>query len=170
MPYLIPRNANLTPTTDQRRNNQKRIEGLSSQNFKKYSDYFFFIHIDPYLRFWHWTGMLIGLYFFTLLFIGLPSSWSLALAKLSLGIFFFYGLALVAHYLYDGGAAKTEPGHFIDSTPTIIYINLLSGIGLYQKRLQRFIAEYPFTVKAFDLIERPTLWERLKGHAAHSLY
>ena len=128
--------------------NLKRVLAFGPERFDCYQDYFFFVHIDPVQRFWHSMGMVVGLFFFTMLFY----SWSIwSILFYFLGVFFFYGIGVISHAYYDGHSGKSEIKYFHITTPTVIKINLLTLSGLYQKYLDKFIQKYPFTVEAFEL-------------------
>lgn len=158
---LIPANARWRPTSESRAENCRRVAAHAPERFKKYSDYFFFIHVDPVLRFWHSLGMFAGIAFFALLVFNI-SNWPWNLVLYSLGVLFFYGFGVISHYFYDGGVAKTGRKHFWDSLFTVIYFNTLTAFGLYQRRLRRFVEEYPFTIEAYELLPKSE-WERRRG-------
>jgi hypothetical protein len=161
---LFPRNSCWIPTRESRAICRQRVTAAQPSQFKSYQDYFFFLHIDPVLRFWHTIGMFAGVAFFVLLVLNW-TNWYWNVGFYLLGVLFFYGFGILSHYAYDGGAAKTVRKHFLDSTPTVIYINLLTVSFLYQKRLCEFVREYPFTVTAYDLVPKEE-WRR--PHAARS--
>jgi hypothetical protein len=136
----------MDPTT--RALNLKRVSSFGPDKFDSYQDYFFFVHIDPIQRFWHSMGMIVGLFFFYMLFY----SWDLwSILYYFLGVFFFYGVGVLSHAYYDGHSGKSEIRYFHVTTPTVIKINLLTLTGLYQNYLKKFIQKYPFTVDAFDM-------------------
>ena len=156
MDPLVPQNTRWLPTRKSRQESRERLGCYSSAHFKSYADYFFFLHFDPVLRFWHAIGMWVGIVLFMITPM-VSHSWIQAGVMTFLGFFYFYGFGLLSHMVYDGGAAKTEAGHFLDSMPTVMYINWLSTSGRYQKRLQAFITEYPFTVEVYRLVRRSEL-------------
>lgn len=136
----------MDPTTKSK--NLKRVLEFGPERFESYQDYFFFVHIDPIQRFWHSMGMVVGLFFFTLLFY----SWNIwSILFYFLGVFFFYGIGVISHAYYDGHTGKSEIKYFHITTPTVIKINLLTLTGLYQRNLNKFVQKYPFTVDAFEL-------------------
>jgi len=165
MAALIPPNVRWIPNAATRAENRRRLAPYDSSHFKRYSDYFFFLHFDPVQRFWHAVGMWVGIGLF-----GMIWAWRdrplAALGIFAVGFVFFYGFGLFSHLAYDGGAAKTEPGHFLDSMPTVIYINVLSTTGLYQRRLRAFVAEYPFTAEAYGLLPKPAASARARRRVA----
>jgi len=83
------------------------------------------------------------------------SGWQLnTLLYYLLGVFFFYGLGVISHYIYDGGAAKSDPNFFWTTTKVVIEVNLYTILGIYDRRLRAFVNKYPFTQKAFELEEK----------------
>lgn len=146
-----PKNSKWVMDGKTRQSNQARVAKYGPEEFKTYQDYFFFVHIDPIQRFWHASGMIVGLYFFTMLFY-VWSSWSFLYYLL--GVFFFYGVGVISHAYYDGHSGRSEIKHFLTTTPVVIKINLLTLCGLYQKSLEKFIQKYPFTVEAYDMETR----------------
>lgn len=147
------------PSPNVRAASRNRVAAFEPAQFEKYSDYFFFIHIDPILRFWHALGMIAGIGFFVLLLFNW-TNWYWNVVYYVLGVFFFYIVGIISHHVYDGGGAKTERKQFFDSFPTVIYINLLTATGLYQSRLRRFVEKYPFTIEAYALVPRSELASR----------
>ena len=118
--------------------------------FKTYNDWFYFIHIDPAQRIVHAFGMFAGSYFFIMLFL----EWSFkSIVYYLLGVFFFYVLGIISHLIYDKGTAKSDPKYFIPTFIPVIKFNILTSLGIYDNSLRRFCDKYPFTVKAYDLVE-----------------
>ncbi len=70
------------------------------------------------------------------------------------GMFFFYFLPLISHFIYDGGTAKSTPDKFHSTLIPVIHINLLTLTGRYDNWLRNYIQKYPFTVEAWELEER----------------
>jgi len=143
-----PRNSKWIVDSKTRSVNLARVDKYGPEHFENYQDYFFFVHIDPIQRFWHSIGMIIGTYFFFMLFY----SWNIwSILYYFLGVFFFYGFGVISHAYYDGHSGRSEAKYFHLTTPTVIKINLLTLTGTYQKYLNTFIKKYPFTVDAFDM-------------------
>lgn len=153
---LIPREARFFPSKEMRIKAGRRVEHYSLDHFENLQDWFYFIHIDPAQRYVHAVGMLIGIviYLAQLLYLSELSLLS-HLIFFSVGTFFFYGLGIVSHVIYDYGTAKSEPKNFLPTYPVVIKFNLLTLIGRYDQDLRRFVARYPFAIEAFDLIEIP---------------
>jgi hypothetical protein len=150
MNALRPRNTSLFISSQMRESNSERVKIYGPNKFNSYEDWFFFVHIDPYQRFWHCIGMFIGTFFFFMLFY----SWSLwSLIYYPLGVFFFYGLGVLSHRYYDGNSGMSHPRYFYKTTFTVIKINLYTILGLYNRELQRFVKKYPFVLEAFELKE-----------------
>lgn len=146
-----PRNSKWIMDGVTRKRNLSRVEKYGPEQFDTYGDYFFFVHIDPIQRFWHAIGMIIGTYFFFMLFY----SWNIwSILYYFLGVFFFYGFGVISHAYYDGHSGRSEIKYFHVTTPVVIKINLLTLTGLYQKYLNKFIEKYPFTVDAFEMEAR----------------
>lgn len=143
-----PKNSKWIMDPSTREKNLARVEKYGPENFDSYGDYFFFVHIDPIQRFWHSMGMVVGTFFFFMLFY-VWSSWSFLYYVL--GVFFFYGIGVISHAYYDGHSGRSEVKYFHVTTPVVIKINLLTLTGTYQKYLQKFIKKYPFTLEAFDM-------------------
>jgi hypothetical protein len=143
-----PRNTKWIMDRETRAKNLKRVEAYGPEKFETYGDYFFFVHIDPIQRFWHSFGMIVGTFFFFMLFY----AWNLwSILYYVLGVFFFYGFGVISHAYYDGHSGRSEAKFFHITTPVVIKINLLTLTGLYQWYLKKFISKYPFTVEAFDM-------------------
>jgi hypothetical protein len=154
--YLVPRSARLFPTQKSRSFHIERNTIYTSDKFNTYNDWFYFIHIDPYLRWVHAFGMVVGVIFFSISFYNF---WILGLNSFPItlcliGTFFFYFLPLLSHYYYDGGGAKSSPDSYLSTFIPVIHINLLTLTGRYDRWLRKFIIKYPFTVEAWELVER----------------
>jgi hypothetical protein len=154
--YLIPKSARLIPTDETRKFHLARNAKYTMDKFNSYNDWFYFIHMDPFLRWIHAIGMVIGL---ILYFFSAYQSWILGFSlnvvfTFFSGMFFFYFLPLMSHYIYDGGTAKSTPDKFLSTLIPVIHINLLTLTGRYDKWLRNFILKYPFTYEAWDLEER----------------
>jgi hypothetical protein len=80
--------------------------------------------------------------------------WSLmSVAYYLLGVFFFYVLGIISHLIYDKGTAKSDPKYFIPTLIPVIKLNLFTVIGMYDGSLRDFCKKYPFTIKAYELVE-----------------
>jgi hypothetical protein len=145
------------PSSEVRAENRQRLNEYSIERFNGYGDWFYFIHIDPVVRFWHSLGFVVGTSLYISAIVAF-SWWSIPLALG--GLFFFYFLGLISHFYYDGGLAKSDVGHWHESTPLVIRIILTSITGRYNGQLEDFIRRYPFTVDAYGL-------ERI-GHAGEA--
>lgn len=147
---LVPKNSRFFPSKEQRNLSSQRIKEYPPEKFETYNDWFFFIHIDPVQRFIHAFGMYVGSFFFIMIFI----EWSkLSFLYYLLGVFFFYGLGVISHAIFDKGTAKSEPKYFITTLKDVIYFNLATTFGFYDKALRRFIKKYPFVIDAYQLEE-----------------
>jgi len=158
---LVPKSARLIPTAETRAFHRKRNATYTVDKFESYNDWFYFLHIDPYIRWIHAIGMMIGFFFYlvaayTIWILGFNSG---AVIQILFGAFFFYFLPLISHYYYDGGGAKSTPDRFHSTLIPVIHINLMTLTGSYDKWLRKFIEKYPFTSDAWDLEER-TLKEK----------
>lgn len=153
---LIPREARFFPSKEMRIKAGRRVEHYSQDHFESLQDWFYFIHIDPAQRYVHAIGMLIGMVIYLAQFLYLSELSLLAhLILFSVGTFFFYGLGILSHVIYDYGTAKSEPKNFLPTYPVVIKFNFLTLVGRYDQDLRRFVARYPFAKEAFDLIEIP---------------
>lgn len=153
---LIPRSSRAFPNQGSRDFHRERNALYTPENFENYNDWFYFIHVDPYLRWIHAVGMVLG---FVLYFIAGLKLWlfgfTLECVLIFLtGLFFFYFLPLISHFFYDGGTAKSTPDKFHSTLIPVIHINLLTLTGRYDLWLRKFIQKYPFTVKAWELEEK----------------
>lgn len=154
--FLIPKSARLIPTAESRKFHQARNEQFTPEKFEHYNDWFYFIHVDPFLRWIHAIGMMIGfiLYFFAAYEFWIFGFTFGVVANFMVGVFFFYFLPLISHYIYDGGSAKSTPDKFHSTLIPVIHINLLTLTGQYDKWLRKFIEKYPFTMEAWQLEEQ----------------
>lgn len=154
--HLAPKSSRLLPSKDTRAFHLDRNGKYGPEKFQSYNDWFYFIHIDPILRWWHAGGMVIGSLFY--IFAALDFwVFGLTLAmtiKIFVGVFFFYCLPLISHYIYDGGTAKSSPDKFHSTLIPVIHINLLTLTGRYDQWLRKFIEKYPFTTEAWQLEEK----------------
>lgn len=153
---LVPEYSQLVPSKDLRQIHQERQHLYPAEKFETYNDWFYFIHVDPIIRWWHAIGMMVGFLFYIIAgyetwILGL--SWKVAI-EILIGVFFFYFLPLISHFLYDGGSAKSTPDKFHSTLIPVIHINLLTLTGRYDKWLRKFILKYPFTTQAWKLQER----------------
>jgi hypothetical protein len=154
--FLSPKSARLIPTVESRRFHQLRNDNFTPDKFQEYNDWFYFIHVDPCLRWIHAIGMMIGLilYFYSGFEFWIFGFTPGVVIKFLSGAFFFYFLPLISHHIYDGGSAKSTPDKFHSTLIPVIHINLLTLSGQYDKWLRKFILKYPFTVEAWQLEER----------------
>lgn len=161
MEPLIPSNTRWIPNKASRQASQDRLDRYGADLFESYNEYFFFMHVDPVLRFWHTIGMFAGTLFFVMLAIKW-NVWPLNLTYYLLGVLFFYGFGILSHYAYDGGDAKTGVSRFVSTFPTVVRFNLLTATGLYQRELRKFVAKYPVTVEAYGLLPRSEFKRRFR--------
>jgi hypothetical protein len=123
---------------------------LPPTKFQDFRDWFFTIHIDPVQRWIHTIGMFIGSYFFIIMWF----QWNLlTLVYYLLGVFFFYGLGIISHRLYDGGVEKSYLRFFHKTLFYVLEINFLTLFGLYDKRLRNFLQKYPDLKNQLQLVE-----------------
>ncbi len=153
---LIPNFSHILPSAKVKLIHEERNAAYTADKFQNYNDWFYFIHIDPVLRWWHSFGCIIGSFFFVRLGFSLyygGLSWEAGRYYL-LGVFFFYVLPLISHLVYDGGSAKSTPDKFHSTLLPVIHINYLTVTGQYDKWLRKFKDKYPFTDEAWKLEER----------------
>lgn len=146
----------LIPTESSRNFHRKRNLKYTPDKFETYNDWFYFIHIDPFTRWVHAFGMITGSFIYLLSiyrFFILGLSFGLIL-QIFTGMFFFFFLPLLSHYFYDGGQAKSTPDKFHSTLLPVIHINLMTITGTYDSWLNEFVKKYPFTVEAWELIEK----------------
>lgn len=158
MKIIRPKNSKWIADDELRKFNSKRVLDYPVEKFETFEDWFYFVHIDPYQRFWHTLGMFVGTFFFFMLFY----SWSaLSFVYYPLGVFFFYVLGIISHLYYDGGNGKSDWRFFHRSTSVVIKVNTLTFFGLYPLSLAKFIKKYPFVLEAYDLeiTEKPSIWD-----------
>lgn len=153
---LSPKWARPIPNKESRKFHQERNDRYTPDKFEHYNDWFYFIHVDPFTRWIHAIGMVIGFIFY---FISGYELWIFGLnagvvIKFLVGVFFFYFLPLISHYIYDGGSAKSTPDKFHSTLIPVIHINLLTLTGQYDKWLRKFMIKYPFTREAWQLEEK----------------
>ena len=149
---LLPKYSCFFPNNLAREKARQRVLNYPPESFESYNDWFFFIHIDPVQRFIHAFGMYVGLYFFFMIVIDWgPRSFYYYLV----GVFFFYGLGVVSHAIFDKGTAKSHPKFFLSTLPIVIKFNLLTTFGQYDNELRKFIKKYPFVADAYELEEVP---------------
>ena len=153
---LIPKSFRLIPNKTTRLFHLERNHQYGPEKFQSYNDWFYFIHVDPMIRWWHAISMVVGTLFY--IFAALDAwvfgaGWSL-LIKIMLGMFFFYFLPLISHYVYDGGTANLSPNRFHSTFIPVVHINLMTLTGQYDPWLRKFIIKYPFTYEAWDLEEK----------------
>lgn len=144
------------PSRESRAFHMKRNLHFTPDKFSSYIDWFYFIHVDPFIRWVHALGMVIGLFFYIISayrfwFLGYSTE---VLIQFLVGVFFFYFLPLISHYFYDGGSAKSTPDKFHSTLIPVVHINLLTVTGRYDKWLRSYIQKYPFTIEAWELEER----------------
>lgn len=154
--HLIPKSSRLLPSKASRQFHLERNRKYGPDKFQCYNDWFYFIHIDPILRWWHGLGMMTGIIFYIFAALDL---WVFGLGlsciiKFLVGVFFFYFLPLISHFIYDGGTAKSSPDKFHSTLIPVVHINLLTLTGSYDSWLRKFIEKYPFTKDAWDLEEK----------------
>ncbi|PCJ46856.1 MAG: hypothetical protein COA99_01910 [Moraxellaceae bacterium] len=146
--YQFPNDLRFWPSGEDRQKAQQRVSSYNLEWFDSERDFFFFQHINPYQRLWHAVGMYGGLLFFFLMLY----SWSYwSILYYLLGVLFFYGFGLISHYIYDGGAAKSQLSSLVESFEWVVRFNLQTTFGTYHAELSRFIEKYPFVVDAYSL-------------------
>ena len=152
---LVPKYSSFIPRKENREFHKERNIKYTPVHFETYTDWFYFIHIDPYARRAHAFGMVLGTFVYVISFykfwvFGLTFKF---LFQIHLAAFFFFYLPLISHYVYDGGKAKSTPKMFLPTFLPVIHINLLTLTGNYDQWLRTFILKYPFTVEAWKLEE-----------------
>jgi hypothetical protein len=153
---LVSKYSKPLPTKQTKDFHLNRNQKYRPEDFKNYNDWFYFVHIDPYVRIVHALGMFLGLFFFTITFYKV-CIFGISLSSIILffiGTFFFYFLPLLSHHFYDGATAISSPGEFHSTIITVIHINLLTVTGTYDRWLRKFIQKYPFTKEAWELEEK----------------
>jgi hypothetical protein len=90
MSALSPTSSRLVPNKKSRTFHLERNNKYFHDQFESYNDWFYFIHIDPVIRWWHASGMVAGLGFYALaafqaMTIGL--SWTVFIEAI-IGVFF----------------------------------------------------------------------------------
>lgn len=153
---FVSKQSRLVPSKASRSFHVDRNSNYTPEKFQTYNDWFYFIHIDPYIRWVHAFGMIVGVFlyvisFYEFLIFGLGLA---PVIKFLLGMFFFYFLPLISHHIYDGGSIKTPAGKLIPTLIPVIHINFLTITGRYDNWLRNFIKKYPFTIEAWQLEER----------------
>lgn len=156
MSILDSKFTRLIPSRESRAFHVERNRIYTIDKFESYNDWFYFIHVDPFTRWIHAIGMVLGSIFFY--FMGYEfwlTGFSLSVfLKYLAGVFFFYVLPLISHYIYDGGSAKSTPERFHSTLIPVVHINYLTLTGQYDKWLRKFIEKYPFTREAWQLEEK----------------
>lgn len=154
--YLICKFSRLIPSRESRQFHMARNAIYTADKFESYNDWFYFIHVDHYLRWIHAVSMVIG---FFLYFISAYKLWIFGfkadtVITFFIGMFFFYFLPLISHYIYDGGSAKSTPDKFHSTLIPVIHINVMTLTGTYDSWLRKYIQKYPFTTEAWQLEEK----------------
>ena len=157
MKTFTGRHFRLIPSKESREFHIKRTLHYTPDKFESYNDWFYFIHVDPYMRWIHALGMVIGviLYLFSAIQIILNGFGWKPVIEFFVGMFFFYFLPLISHHIYDGGKANATPDKFLPTLIPVIHINLLTITGTYDKWLRKFMVKYPFTKEAWALEDKP---------------
>lgn len=156
MSILQSKFTRLIPSQESRAFHTNRNLNFTVDKFQTYNDWFYFIHVDAIIRWIHAIGMVLGfiLYYFSAYEWWIAGFSTSVVIKFLIGVFFFYFLPLISHYIYDGGSAKSTPDRFHSTLIPVIHINLLTLTGRYDKWLRKFIQKYPFTVEAWKLEEK----------------
>ncbi len=146
----------IIPTRESRSIHADRIAKYTPDKFQTYNDWFYFIHVDPVVRWIHAFGMVVGTFLYVisayeLIIFGFGLSF---LVKFFVGMFFFFFLPSISHFVYDGGGARSTPDKFHSTLIPVIHINLMTLTGKYDQWLRKFIQKYPFTVEAWKLEEK----------------
>lgn len=154
--YLKCRFSRLIPNSESRQFHMARNAVYTPDKFQSYNDWFYFIHVDHYLRWIHAVSMVIGIFLY---FISAYKLWIFGfkadtIITFFIGMFFFYFLPLISHYIYDGGSAKSTPDKFHSTLVPVIHINVMTLFGTYDSWLRKFIEKYPFTHEAWQLEEK----------------
>ncbi len=154
--HLRSKHSRLFPSRESRAFHIARNAKFTPDKFENYNDWFYFIHVDHYLRWTHAISMMVG---FFLYFISAYKLWIFGL-KLDtvltffFGMFFFYFLPLISHYIYDAGTAKSTPDKFHSTLIPVIHINVMTLTGSYDRWLRKFVEKYPFAHEAWALEEK----------------
>jgi len=151
---LGPRTCRLHPTAATRERNHRTLTSTPPEEFDRYWDWFYFLHVDPVQRWIHLVGMLLGTWIFWraggLL---LEGRWLAGAALGAFGCFPFYGFGVISHNVYDKGAAESDPAYWHVTFFTVVYINLTTMLGLYDRTLRAFVARYPWVRARWDLVD-----------------
>lgn len=151
---LIPRTTRLVPTRATRDRCYRRIVDHPPERFDSYHDWFYFLHVDPVQRWIHLVGMLLGTWVFyraALAALGGSYAWAVALWVIGCGP--FYGFGVLSHWIYDRGAAESDPAYWHITLFSVIYINLATMTGQYGRTLRAFVGRYPWVAEVWELRE-----------------
>lgn len=152
---LVPRRARLVPTKATREHAFQVIRRHPPEDFERYADWFYFLHVDPVQRWIHLVGMILGTYLFYLAYLScLGGAWAWGLLLGVVGTGPFYGFGVLSHLVYDRGAAKSDPAYWHVTFFTVVYINLATASLQYSRTLRRFVERYPWVAREWDLVER----------------
>jgi hypothetical protein len=145
----------LIPTRATRDRAFRAIRRNPPENFERYADWFYFLHVDPVQRWIHLVGMLVGTYLYYRAYLACAAgAWVLGLLIAGIATGPFYGFGVLSHFIYDRGAAKSDPAYWHVTFFTVVYINVTTATGLYQRSLRAFVEQYPFVRREWDLVER----------------
>ena len=137
---------------------QKHIKTYQVADFDSFDDYFFYIHLNPAVRWAHAWGSALGaiLLFWGLYVLILDRSWLPLLVATAL----YYGIGFLSHFLFDGvffetgkydpDAAASPRQAFFQSYRSLILLILNTFSGKALALEQAFIARYPHTLWIFD--------------------
>lgn len=113
-------------------------------DFKNYEDYFYYLHLNPNVRYAHLVGTIIGL--LILPFALYTLKWWMFLVY----FFFFYGFGFLGHWVFDGVVSRTA-----GEAPWLSFI-YASKINLYSLRPKlirnldvKFYEKYPFVREVY---------------------
>ncbi|CBW25835.1 putative membrane protein [Halobacteriovorax marinus SJ] len=152
--YLIPSFSRVIPSKQTRKLANQATLGRSLEDFDNYGDWFFYGHVDPVQRYLHLFGMLTGtlLYLHSIITL-INQQWLILVIELILATFLFYGTGVLSHIIYDKGASKSDPKFWSVTFKVVVYINLLTLVGRFDKVFREYVEKYPFTREDYQLIE-----------------
>ncbi|HEY9842059.1 MAG: hypothetical protein ACAI44_24135 [Candidatus Sericytochromatia bacterium] len=142
---------------------QKHIKSYRVSDFESFDDYFFYIHLNPAVRWAHAWGSALGailLLWGSYLLIADHSFLTLIVAT---GL--YYGVGFLSHYAFDGvffetgkydpDASDTPKQAFMQSYRSLIMLIVHTFTGKAIALEKTFVARYPHTLWIFDAALTP---------------
>ena len=152
---LVPRATRLVPTRASRDRAFRVIQRNPPERFERYADWFYFLHLDPVLRWIHLVGMVLGTYLFYRGYAACAAgAWISGCLTAMVGVIPFYYFGVLSHWIYDKAAAASDPAYWHVTFFTVVYINVATASGMYGTTLRRFVDRYPWVAREWDLVER----------------